>query len=376
MPKVESNITKPTLEDLRQLLEHASLYAVSIHIPTDEVGLEPTKRKAQLQNAEREIVEQLEALHAPAFTQQQIQRNLYKLYEQDELWEVEQKGLVLFVSSTFARLFQLPIEVKYLAQVSSRFHIKPIIRLVTEPLHFYLLSLSMDSAVMYEGDRYELKKVTIPNMPDRVEAVVGTETDRTPHPAAQHGHPPQGVEDKHRYTKRFLQAVDKAVSDYLEHRKTPLLLTGTERVITLYMEVTHYPHVLQQTLRDNDKSMSLPKVHKEVVELMEQHSHTRKKAELSALMDKGDNAMFSDQVDEILREAELGRVDTVVVAQGEREWGKFDQSTLSVSHGEKPAARDLLDTVCAVTLLRGGKAYVLPLDQMPEHKTAIAVFRY
>jgi hypothetical protein len=373
---VDTTIKKPTLVDLQQLLEFDGNYAVSMYIPTDEVGLQAMKRKAQLQNAERAMMQQLEKLNAPEEVSEKLQENLRILYMQDELWEVQQKSLALFVAPGFSDYFQLPIEVKPIVHVNSRFHLKSLIKLITNPLDFYLLSISQESATMYVGDRYELRKIDVPNMPETVENVVGTENQGNPRPAAQHGNSSQDIEDKHRYTKRFLQAVDKTVVDFLEQKKKPLLLTGTERVVTIYQGITKYSRLVQSTLRDNDKSFSMSKVHKEAVAMMEEYYITEKKKEVEELLKTGDSALFSDKVEEILREAELGRVDTVLVAHGERDWGEFDPQTLSTHFGNNSLSHDLLDTVCAVTLLRGGKAYVLPPEQMPQHKTAIAVFRY
>lgn len=384
---------KITLADFEELFKRTHSPSISIYFSTDDAGLEATKRKALLQNNERTVMEQLQKFDMPEMLVKQVAHTFALLRDDDVVWEVSQKSLAIFVSPDFYRVYQLPIKVKSFVHVSSRFHLKPLIRLVAESSDFYILSLAKKSVTLFQGDRYSLKKIQLPDLPQTMEEVVGVETSgrhlqfhtgtATPRgsdrPASFHGQSSPWKDDKQRYVRRFLQAIDKVITDYLENTKAPLLLSGVERMLTTYWEIATYPQVVPELcLKGNGEEDSLTLLHELAFECLEPYFMQQEKDEVESVMDSGNRRYFSLELDEILREAHLGRVDKVMVAQGIREWGQFDPKTLAVTYADEttPETHDLLDTVCAVTLMNGGKAYVLPPEEMPNHQEIVALFRY
>lgn len=384
---------KITIDDFQELFNYSNSLSVSLYLATDEVGLQATKRKAELQNLEKDVMEQLQQQQVSKVFISKVKDTLDKVKSSDTVWDVRQKSLALFISPDFYRLFQLPITVKNLTSVSKRFHLKPLIQLLSDPQDFYVLSLSKKSVELYKGDRYEMKKVPVPGLPQTLEEVVGVETgDRhlqfhtsttTPNgggrPAAFHGQSMPWKDDKQRYLERFLQAVDTAVTKYLKDQTTPLIVSGVERMITTYHNVTQNNATLKDiALSGNDKDLSLSDLHQKSLQVLQPYFIQQEKEKLQIFLDRKSSSQFSEQLDEILRQAQLGRVDTIAVAQGMREWGQFDPQNLSVTYSDSsnPAAHDLLDTACAVSIMNGGKAYLLPPEQLPAGKHVIAVFRY
>ncbi len=383
---------KVSLTDFQQLLEYSHPFSISLYLSSDEVGLEPLKRKAEFQDLEREILDQINQLGASQAEVKRVTRCLNEIKNKDELWEIGPRGFAAFMSPDFCQLFQLPIEVKNLALISYRFHLKPLIRLLTQPCEFYLLSLTKKKIQLYKGDRYGLEPVEVPDLPKSFEEVVGVETSERhlqfhtqtasnrggTRPAIYHGSSSWG-DDKHKYLARYLQQVDNAVEKYLRASNLPLILSGVERMITTYQGANTYAHLVAHLIIKGSNALAnLSALHKKALELLEPYLLQQEKQLVEKYFAHGGTNQFSFEIEEILREARLGRVDTLVVAQGVREWGQFNPDTLKVIQtGEPtPEAHDLLDIACAQTLLTGGRAYVLPPEQIPQHHSAAAVFRY
>lgn len=377
--------------EFQELLQATDPVSVSIYFPTEEVGLAPTKRRAELQNFETEVVKELEAAKVPEALRRKMSEKFAELRENPDLWEVNQKGLALFLSPTFSKVLRLPSPVRRLISVSQRFHLKPLIHLFSQPCQFYVLFLAKKEVSLFHGDCYEFKKVSVPDLPQSVEEVTGVEVNERSlqfhtspsggaggRPAVFHGSS-SWKDDKNKYLEKFLQQVDKAVTKYLQGRKQPLLLSGAERLVTLYQEVNSYPHLLKDVwLKRSDDAKSLSELYGQALDTLAPYFIEQQKKDVEEVLAKGNVDRFSVELDEILRQARMGRVDTLLVAEGIREWGTFNPDTLAVTYSSQPTAgaHDLLDTACVETVINGGKAYVLPLEQIPEQKHAAAIFRY
>lgn len=377
--------------EFQELLQAADPVSISIYLPTEEVGLAPSQRRAELQNFETEVTKELDTAEVPDALRRKISEKFAEIRENPALWEVNQKGLALFLSPNFSKVLRLPSPVRRLISVSHRFHLKPLIHLFSQPCEFYVLFLAKKEVSLFYGDCYEFKKATAPDLPQSVEEVTGVEVNERDlqfhtspsggaggRPAVFHGSS-SWKDDKNKYLEKFLQQVDKAVSKYLQNHKQPLLLSGAERLVTLYREVNSYPQLLKELwLKRNDDAKALSELYGQALDVMAPYFVEQEKKDVEAVLAKGNIDRFSVELDEILRQARMGRVDTLLVAEGIREWGTFNPDTLAVTYSSQPTAgtHDLLDTACVETVVNGGKAYVLPLEQIPEQKHAAAIFRY
>lgn len=92
----------------------------------------------------------------------------------------------------------------------------------------------------------------------------------------------------------------------------------------------------------------------------------------------GDTGKASNNLKEIVSAAYYQRVDSLLVAVGQQQWGLFDPTSETVYlHPEKEAGdEDLLDFVAAHTLLNGGTVYAVPFEQIPYSTAVAAIYRY
>lgn len=83
------------------------------------------------------------------------------------------------------------------------------------------------------------------------------------------------------------------------------------------------------------------------------------------------------RLEEILGAATEGRVDTVVVAEDETLWGRFEPGQALVAHGKPgPDDEDLLNQAALLTLRNGGRAFALPRERLPRQVPAAATLRF
>ena len=83
-------------------------------------------------------------------------------------------------------------------------------------------------------------------------------------------------------------------------------------------------------------------------------------------------------IEDVVRAAYQGRVDTLLLAEGEAVWGRYHEEADEVATGQEFAEtrEDLLNAIAARTLRQGGTVYVLPEKDIPEDAPAAAILRY
>ncbi len=375
-----------------ELLHASHPRSVSIYLPTPEVGADGNRRDVQLRDLVEKVLDQLKSVELKKNEHKNVMKVVDEMLSSDEFWRQGNKGFAIFVSPHLQKWYRLPIDILPLAIVSYRFHLKPLIPLVTEHEDFYLLSLSKQRVELFCGDRYGLHKEEVVGMPKDLEEVVGTDTGERQlqfhtrstsssggrRPAVYHGQS-SWKDDKQKYLNRFLQQVDNAVTKHLETQKAPLILSGVEKMLTEYVIINTYPHLLKEVvLQGNREGDSLKNLHTEALQKLQSYFYDQERAKIEKYLTHGSPRRISTKIDEILRQARMGKVDTVLVARGVRKWGKFDENTLAVDVEDKqtPQNHDLFDLACAETMLNGGTAYVLPPEFIPTPEPIAAVFRY
>jgi hypothetical protein len=95
-------------------------------------------------------------------------------------------------------------------------------------------------------------------------------------------------------------------------------------------------------------------------------------------MDRIESDGASSDLREILPAAFQSRVAAILIQQGRKIWGRYDpdQDKLVVLPEQEAEVEDLLNLAARYTLRYGGRAIVLPEEEMPQGAAAAAVFRF
>jgi len=82
-------------------------------------------------------------------------------------------------------------------------------------------------------------------------------------------------------------------------------------------------------------------------------------------------------MEEVVSAARHARIDTLLVTEGERVWGLYDEAADRVTAGSGGEGRiDLLEFAVAQTLTQGGTVHVVGRDDLPHGMRAVAILRY
>jgi hypothetical protein len=414
-----ASIAPISLETVRSLLEPQPAPCLSLYMPThrtvpDNLVDQPTYRHLldvlamglSASQPSREIDRLLEPLHA--------------IEDNARFWQHTRDGLAVLAADGMARIFLLPMPVKPLALVTSRFHTMPLVRIAASVERFNVLTLTSRAAHVYEGQVTEGRAAGGPAgrvYPVPLHGIAGTEAaqgelDRgavideeifQPH-RVQRGMGPGGrgftsvihggagskQDDVDADTEIFFRHVDEVIHERVsKHSGLPLVLVALPRLAAVFRGLSKN-RLLLDAYVDRDAHL-LPEeaLAPLVAPIFAAARDKRIGRELHLFEQARDHGLGSDDLSDIARAAVAGRVATLLIEKDRFETGRLDRQTGAIvtdgeaagdlsRSGDRPALRqeDLFGAVAETVLLHGGGILALDRIAMPTESGVAAVFRY
>jgi hypothetical protein len=292
------------------------------------------------------------------------------------------------------RYYRLPVHFEELVVIADRFHIKPLLPLLSRNRHFYVLALSQKQVRLLEGSLFSIDEVDLEDFPTSLREALwfddperqlqfhtGTNTPgrATARPAIFHG---QGAieDDAKTNLLRYFQQVDKGLMEMLGDEQAPMVLAGVDYLLPIYRQANNYPNLAEETIEGNPDDLNAVDLHQQAWKIVEPIFSKDLRQALARYHEiKGsDSNLASDNLNSIVPAAHYGRVDTLFVALGEQVWGRFDASRNILDQHQEflPGDQDLLDLAAVQTLVNGGVVFALETGLMPDDALLAAIFRY
>lgn len=377
-------------EDVRELIEHDGRPAVSIFLPTHRTRGEREQDPIRFRN----LLDEAEARLVAEGTRPADARSLLApgrdLLDSALFWSYQSDGLAGFLAPGWFRFLRLPLELPELVVIGERFHIKPLLDLLTYDHRFFVLALSQNDVRLLEASRHDVQPVDLGDVPTTLAQVLkydDIEREQNLHVASRgglgaraifHGHGGNSEDDKV-LLERWVRAVDDGVLQVLAGQDAPLVLAGVGYERAMYRAGSRYRRVLSDGIEGNPEQLSPEDLHKrawEIVEPVVAASRAAAGDRVSEALGKG--TLAASRVEDIVPAALGGRVDSLFVPVGVQIWGTVDAQTLEVDvhHRMEPGDEDLLDRAAIETMSSSGIVYTVPQGDVPGPGPAAAVLRY
>jgi len=380
--------------ELKTLMETQDGWCVSIFMPTHRAGAEIQQDLIRLKNllGEAEELLMMGGLRGPEA--RGLLKPAQELVQHAGFWRLQSDGLAIFVSRDIFRPYRLPLDFGELVVVAERFHIKPLLPLLSGDGRFYILALSQNEVRLLQGTRYSVGQVDLEQVPESLAEALkwddperrlqwhtrtGTTTDGR-RAAIFHGHGVASADDPKDYIRRYFRQIDDGVSDLLRDERAPLVLAGVDYILPLYREANKYQRLSEEGITGNPEELSAEELHRQAWTIVQPYFQ-RERKEAAAQYQRlagAETELASNDPKAVIPAAYHGRVEALFVALGLQRWGSFDPDTNAVELHEKaePGDEDLLDFAAVHTLSNGGAVYAVELGKVPDGAPLAAVFRY
>ena len=391
-------------KDIEPLLRTSGGPCVSIFLPTFRAGGERQQNPIRLKNVVRNIAERLEedwGMRSP--DADELLDPVKRLVDDNSFWLHQSDGLALFLSPDTFKSFRLPVQLNELAVVEKRFHLKPLLPLLSGDGdgHFYILSLSRKNIRLLSASRFRVQEIDLESqgVPTSLTEALGdiariqgqaSTSSKTPHRFSMgpRGGPifsahATGEENLDADLRNYFERFDDALGRIDIDRKAPVVLAGVEYLLPIYRDVaTTFQNICEDALRGNMEVEKAEDLHAAAWEIVEPHFLQERRRAAERFGDLSGSGRSSTDLNLILPAAHDGRVESLFVARGVRVWGSYEGGEnrkitfQSGQDGPRNGNEDLLDLAAVQTYLNGGKVFVVDQKDVPEGKSLAAVFRY
>ncbi len=377
-------------QELAELVSSPAQPCVSIYMPTHRVGAETREGPIRLKNLAREAERQLTGAGLPPRQATGLLRPVEALLEDTLFWSYRSDGLALFSSAELFRCYSVPVALNELVVASKRFHVKPLLQLLTGDGRFYVLALSQNKVRLLEATRHLVQEVDLEGVPQSLDEALRYDDKEqqlqfhTPAPvgrgeqaAVYHGQG-AGIDDAKNDILRFFRQVDQGLGRWLKKENAPLVLAGVEYLLPIYREASTLQHLIDQGISGNPEGLSPEELRDRAWAVVEPRFLKARQDAVDRYRQLAGTERASGKLARVVPAAYRGTVEYLFVAVGVQRWGVFDVGTSRVrSHQRpKPGDEDLLDFAAVHTLLRGGTVYAVDPGEVPEDAPLAAVFRY
>jgi len=226
-----------TRERLKQLVERQKGACVSLYMPTHRTAAETQQDQIRFKNLLGEAEKDLSDAYPK---EQELLEPARGLLDDNPFWQHQGDGLAVFLSPGKFHYFRLPISLEELVVVGERWHLKPLISLLSGDGRFYVLALSQGEVRLFQCTRYSVGEVALEGIPGSMaEALKYDDPERqmqfrTAAPtgtgkraALFHGHG-VGTDDSKDSILRYFRQIDKGLRTLLGEERSPLVLAGVD----------------------------------------------------------------------------------------------------------------------------------------------------
>ncbi|MFL5255798.1 MAG: hypothetical protein ACJ8AI_23450 [Rhodopila sp.] len=341
--------------------------AVSLYLP-----LAPEQRDVRGPAVRlREMIGEAEAMmQRDGLDQRRIQQVLAPLHQvadETDFARHREQSLALFTDGQFTLTQPVPGDVPESVVVGPDYHIKPLLPVLMLNRHFYILALSKTKVRLLAATPYTCQEVPLEYLPADAQAELDSRS-------ALDAGPDVRLSLIVESPKRIEAAVKAALGD----DTAPIVVIADPQVGGHFSKQVDLRQVLEP-VAFNPFSVS----DSELVEKAIEQMRPLLNAELDTVLEQINARLGTAEptvairLEEILRAAPEGRVDTVVVAEDETLWGQFTPDAVPSAHGHRaPHDEDLLNQAVVMAMRNGARAFAVPHERLPRQVLAAALLRY
>ena len=379
---------KFTKDDLKDLLEINQWPSISIYMPTQRAAdtqQNSIRFKTLIQKSENTLSDyqykDAVKLLAPA----------KKLYNDIAFWNQRSDGLAMFIAPDFFKIFLLPHLFDELLVITRRFHLKPLMPVLSSNAHFFVLAVSQNNVRLLRCTLDSVEELETEALPASIHEFLKYDTEKKQlqfhtrvkeggsgnRPAMFHGQG-TGVDESKDNLFRFFKEIDKGLQDELRDETAPLIFAGVDHLFAIFKSKNSYNNLLGDAITGNPDELKADELKNRAWKIVEPLFRQEEQETAKRYINLRHTNSASWELNEIVPAAFYGRVDSLFVAKGVHSWGRFDpENNKVIVHVEKePEDEDLLDLAAVHTIANGGQVFAVKPSDVPDKSLAAAVFRY
>jgi len=357
--------------DLRALRAHEGYPCLSVLLPTHRTHPENRQDPTRLKNLLTQGRERLLAEFPARQVQPLLDRAEALAAEVDH--ERNLDGLALFASNEFGLRCDLPFPVEERAEVGPVFAIRDLVQALNRSPRYRVLVLSEQPTRLYEGVREMLHEVRAGGFPLTHEGPGGA----TNLPGGWGQRRSAHRDERHR---QFFRTVDEAYGAVAAGDPLPLVLTGVEKFVAAFREVSEHGDDIVSVLPGSYDATPPHELAALVLPLIDAALHARRGEALARLEAAVGAGRFAAGLQEVWGMSRDGRVDLLLVEEEYRAPARIAPGGVGLLPPDAEVGPDALDDavddIVEAVLAHGGQVVFTDPGSLAAQQQIAAVLRY
>lgn len=348
---------------LREIAEEEG-QSISMTLPTHRSGAETTTGPVIL----RQLITTV-GKNDDGTELDQLLRPLRALVDDRAFWQQQNLGLVLISSPGGLRAMSVPHELPAEVSVGAP-RLRPAIGFASGAEPFHLLALSTNKLRLFAANATSIEQLELTDIPESVDELP---EDRDPQKQLQqapqgggevsfHGHGAAAEADNAR-TDRFFRVVAQGLDRLLGADAPAMVLACVDANFAHFRNVAGRLTIVGEHISGNADRTPVHELHTEARAIMRRYRTAADTELVESFGDRVGTGLASTELRAILRAADDGRVQTLLVSQ------------VAAVSSNAVLRNDPVDQAISAVLRTGGTVRALPEGLQAEHGIA-AIFRY
>jgi len=355
------------MTDIREMVDKEDGTCISIIVPTHRIGSDRQGDHIEVEKAVLLAKNKISA-QSPSLAD----KLLSLLGEMN--YDHNREGIGLFVSSAISKFIRFPFPVTKKIVIDKFFDLHDLLYTENYCQSYHVLDLSGKEVQLFRGVMDHMEEITAADLPRQITEDYEYSKPTHSRTDAGYAHEKSFEKDKsilHQLRlKKVFQQVDKSLSKYLQSEATPLLLSGSDKNVSLFNSITTHNKQIVGSISENHGG---PHTHDMAVAWLKMCAHINEKKSLliHGIQDKiGDGrAVFGIQ--QTWKELLRGKQHmTLLVEKNYTEQGFISAGDRLVLRHEEPDPNrpDVVNEIMTRILQKNGKVVVVENDMLKDYK--------
>jgi hypothetical protein len=358
---------------------------LSLYQPTERAGREKQQNEVVFRHMLKDLEQTIKEKY-PDKDPHALLKPFHELAGDRDFWRKVPEGIAVFAAGDQCVVYRLARPVKQAATASDRPFISPLIRVFQSADDYQLLGLDKNSFCLFEGNRYGLKKVELPDDTLKTKEEVVGEQKTESHLAqrsvgggstayfGQGGRKDEVDKD----TEKFFRYVDRFVAEnHSKKTQLPLILAAVKEHHGHFHKLSGNPHLMDNGVKSAYSALEPEELTKRAWEIIEPVYLEKTKKVVDTFETARAREKGSQHLEEIAAALIENRLAHLIIEDGKVVPGEVDENTGEVNGGraEDRQAGDILGDLTEMAFKRNVPLVVLPEERMPVDTGAAGVFR-
>lgn len=358
---------------------------ISIYLPTTRYSTGANENSILFKNLVRKVEAEIKEYKNYGDFKKTL-KELNNLANDNDFWNYQLDSLAVLADKKDMYLYKLQRNLDSFYQVSDSFYIKPLLNAYQVNDNYRVLALDKKEFKLYEGNRFAVREVIIPEDEDFTVSDIYEDEQREHNVTAQtlgsrgdtlyRGGSETANEKDKNDTVRFFRMVDRYIdNNYFKDIKVPLILLSLPEHTKLFKSISHNNNLLTESIRKNPASMNLDEIRAEAWKIlkpdyMDEISSIKNNYEINK-----NTELSSSDLNEISIAAFQGRIYSMLIKRDLIINGEINKENGFINI-DKNINNDILNDIAILALKNKSKVLIVPDEELDYDSGVIANFRY